>query len=452
MTDLFLKNILSINPSKIPSGVYLEARICFLDYLACSCAGAFYFAAKERDFIKSSGSDGNDHFSTLLSLNCRSNPQIAALINGLNSHVLELDDGHRQGAIHVGGAIFSALLAIAEKEKINERDFLYAAIIGYEVSIRLACAMQPGNKLRGYHATGTCGTLGATVAIAIAMHFDFDQMKSALSAAVTSAAGILEMQEDDSDMKPLNVGRAAMDAIAAAYLGKVRFKAPKDALGGKRGFLKVMTDEAKTSFLTDFSSDTFAIQQIYRKIYAACRHAHPAIEAALTLRNNIIDSLGLLKPIKSIEVETYKLAIGGHDHKDISSVSSAKMSIPFSVALALYKGNAGMEAFTEENINTPQILKLTQKIFISENKKLSDLSPQKRAAILHITLEDGTVFSQQVDYPKGEPENPLSKEEFKQKFIELMRISGISKEKCEKILLSAYNNNFSISEILSLLS
>lgn len=448
MTNQFLRYLCTINKSRISFNVYHQVRRCFLDYLAVTISGSSIFSDKALEYVNAL--DAIAKRFTVIGLGCCTDMQTAALINGMNSHVIELDDGHRQGALHVGGTVFSALLAVAEKENLSSEDFLYGAIIGYEVAIRLACAVQPGNKLRGYHATGTCGTVGATMGIAAALGFDEEQMKSALSAAVTCAAGVLEMQEGNSDYKPLNVGRAAMDAVAAAYLGKARFTPPFDAIGGKRGFLKVMTDTPKTQFITVFDEDSpLAITQIYMKTYAACRHTHPAIEAALTLKNkyNIHP-----QNIASVEVEAYKLAVAGHDHTDILGISSAKMSIPFSVALALCTGSAGMEAYNEQNVKDEAILALTRKVNVTENDELSSLVPKKRASVVHLTLNDGTKFSHRVDYPKGEPENPLTDDELKNKFISLAVASGWTEEKSMDILNMIQQPEFNVKNLLDKLN
>lgn len=448
MTNLLIKNIRLLSRKIIPVEVYHQAKKCLIDYLSVTIPGSKVFSSKAVEYIQSYGYDSM--CSTVIGLDRKTDMQTSALINGMNAHVIELDDGHRQGALHIGSTIFSALLAVAEKEDLSSEDFLYGAIIGYELTVRLACAVQPGNKLKGYHATGTCGTVGATMAIAAALRFDEGQMKSALSAAVTCAAGVLEMQEDNADFKPLNVGRAAMDAVAAAYLGKARFTPPFDAIGGKRGFLKVMTDEPKTKYITEFDENSpLAIMQIYRKTYAACRHTHPAIEAALTLRNEY----GILpQAIASIEVEAYKLAVAGHDHTDILGVSSAKMSLPFSVALALCTGSAGMDSFNEENVKNETILALTKKIIVKENEELSSWVPKKRASILHITMTDGRVFTHQVDYPKGEPENPLSDNEVEEKFMSLAMSSGFAMERCQDILQTIKQSSFKLKTLLDKLN
>lgn len=427
MTDLFLKFLRKFSINSIPENVFAQARNCFLDYLACTLAGAKAFSEKDLAYIDSLDSRNGE--VSVLGLQRKCSLQTAALIDGMNSHVMELDDGHRKGAVHVGGTIFSALLPVAEKEHLSMQDFLYGAIIGYETTIRLACAVQPGNKLRGYHATGTCGTIGATMAIAAALHFDFDQMKSAFSAAVTSAAGVLEMQEDNADLKPLNVGRAAMDAVSAAYLGKARFKAPNDALGGKRGFLAVMTDKPKTEFLTDFSEGEFCIQSIYNKPYASCRHTHSAIESAMQIRKQ---EGFCLENIESICVHTYKLAVAGHDHKKIDGVSSAKMSMPYSVAVALVSGKAGLGEFSSNMVLDSTILDIAEKVDVVADDEFTALCPQRRAASVTVKTTSGE-FSSRIDYPKGEPENPLTEEELKQKVFGLLKFAGKDDAECSDI-------------------
>lgn len=453
MTDNFINNIRSIHKEEITPEVWHQARRALIDYLSVVIPGAKAFCEKETAYVDALGEMGD---STVIGLNRKCSMQTAALMNGMSAHVIELDDGHRRGALHVGATVFSALLPVAEHERLSSEDLLYGAIVGFETTIRLACAVQPGNKLRGYHATGTCGTLGATMGIAAALGFDFDQMKSALSAAVTSAAGVLEMQEDNADLKPLNVGRAAMDAVAAAYLGKARFKAPLDAIGGKRGFLKVMTDNPHTEFITDFEEESpLAITQIYMKTYAACRHTHPAIEAALTLRKEHLEPLNLLNSlnqIDSIEVEVYKLAVAGHNHTDILGVSSAKMSMPFAVALALCKGSVGMEDFNEVNVSDEEILAVTRKVKVVENEELTAWVPKKRASILNIVMKDGSTLSHRVDYPKGEPENPLSDEELIQKFNSLAIASGLSEETCNKVIELINQPTFRINAIIDQLA
>lgn len=441
-TALLLKGLDTVCTQERLLRVSSKARLALLDYLGCTIAGAFVNDDKCKSYIKFSETGTIPVLGTCQ----KTTLQTAALLNGINSHLLELDDGHRRGALHVGGPIFSALLAVAAREHICADDLIRGIVVGYESSIRLACAIQPDNKLKGYHATGTCGTIGAALGIAAALSYTEEQKNATLATAVTSAAGVLEMQEDDSDLKPYNVGRAAMDAVAAAMIGRAGLKGPQDAIGGKRGFLKVMTDKPKLDFLTDFSSESLGIEQIYQKVYAACRHAHPAIEAALLLQNMIS-----VDEIESIVVEAYSLAVAGHDHQEISGIGSAKMSIPFSVAVALVSGNAGNEAYSEKTIADNRIISLAKKVMVVENKELTALCPNKRASIVTIMTKTGK-FTKRVDYPKGEPENPLSRHEVEEKFMELGCYGGLTAEKCKMIIHEIWQKDFSISAIFDMIS
>ena len=430
MPNQFISNIIKLGQAAYSDEVQNAAKSVLIDYFGVRLAGKQLMNSQCNSLIEELG-------DTL---------QTRALVGGIYAHVIELDDGHRIGMVHSGASVISALLAVAEKNPVSLDRLLRGIVVGYEVAIRLACAVQPSHKLKFYHATGTCGTVGAAMGIATMLKFDFEQMKSAFSAATTSAAGILEMIDGDTQMKPFNAGRAAMDGVTAAFIGKTRFKSPDDALGGKRGFLKVMTDEPKLQYITDFSIGKYMIESIYQKSYAACRHCHPGIEAALKIR----EKRGFdINRIEHIQVDTYKLAVEGHDHTRINSVNAAKMSIPYSIAVALYWGKAGMDEFSEKRISDSEVLKITEKVKVSIKDELSVLCPQKRAAIVKVRTSEGN-FEERVDYPKGEPENPLSKEELEEKFRSLAMYGGLTTEECDAIIGEVWKESFSLERIITI--
>ena len=420
LTETFLKGLIQKSAS-IPMPVMEQAKKCLLDYMGVVVGGAKYIQEQNPEFFKTLVKDGG--VCSVFGTDYKTTAFHAAWLNGFSAHVLELDDGHRFGMIHLGASIISAVLAVAEKEKLDQTNILRGIIMGYEAAIRCACAVQPSHKVRGYHVSGTCGTIGSAIGVGFACNYSLQQFKSTLSCAVTSAAGVLEIQEDASELKPYNIGRAAMDGVAAATIGALSLSGPDDIMGGKRGLLGVMTETSSTNYLVDFSSDTYGIEKIYQKVYAACRHCHPAIEAAIAIRNDIN-----LQPeqVQKIEIHTYKLAVSGHDHKEIKGMGSAKLSMPFSVALAVVKGNTDYADFNEESIHDERILSLARKVDVLEDELLTSQSPAKRAARVTLYSEKG-VFKKQVDYPKGEPENPIPFEEIRKK---------------ANILLKSYHHHF----------
>ena len=126
MTDKLINNILAIHKENITTKVCHQARRALIDYLSVTIAGAKVFCGKETTYMDTLDEIG---YATVIGLERKCSMQTSALMNGMSAHVIELDDGHRQGALHVGSTVFSALLAVAEKEKLSSEDFLYGAII-----------------------------------------------------------------------------------------------------------------------------------------------------------------------------------------------------------------------------------------------------------------------------------------------------------------------------------
>ena len=409
ITDIFVDYLYGLSVSSIKGEVIEQARLCLLDYQGVAHAGAKMQVKQGASYLAGILKQGGE--VSVIGFPQKTTLHNAAFLNAMSAHMAELDDGHRAGQIHLGASIISAILPVAEVESLSEESVLRGIVVGYEAAIRLAMAINPAHKLRGFHTSGTCGTIGVAVAIAAALKFSREQMKVAVSSAAASASGLLEMQEDESELKPYNLAHAAVGGITAAYCALGGFKGPDDAIGGKRGFLSVLTENPKIQYLREFDEPYLQIEKIYRKLYAACRHAHSAIEAAISLKNQYqIDSAS----VSRIVIETYGMAIKGHDHKVIKGIQSAKMSVPFSVALALKTGNAGLKDYNESNLSDGEILRLTSIVDMIEDPEISSWLPNKRAAQVTI-VSAGKSYMCCVEYPKGEPENPMSESEIIEK-------------------------------------
>ena len=426
ITEAFIEGLIE-KSNEIPPQVTEQAKKCLLDYSGVLIGGKKYVREVHPELF--------DAFEDAA--------PYRSLVNGFCAHALELDDGHRHGMIHLGASIITAVLEAA-KENVPYSKLLCGIVMGYEVAVRCARAIQPGHKVRGYHVSGTCGTIGSAMGVAFACGYNKAQLKSTLACAVSSASGVLEIQEQASEMKPFNVGRAAMDGLVAAQMGRLAMPGPDDILGGKRGFLAALTDTPHTEFLSGFSNEDYAIEGIYQKVHAACRHCHPAIDASLNLRNDL--RFGL-EDVDKIEVYTYKLAVGSHDHIDIKGISSAKLSTPYAVALALVKGAAGYANYNEDNLNDYWIKNITRKVIVIEDEELTQRSPAVRGARVTLYLKKGGVFEAPCLYPKGEPENPLTKEELEDKFKRLAVYGGWTEEKCSNVISSIWDGSLTIKTL-----
>jgi 2-methylcitrate dehydratase PrpD len=190
--------------------------------------------------------------------------------------------------------------------------------------------------------------------------------------------------------------------------------------------------------LTDFEKDSPSLQmeKIYFKPFAACRHAHPAIQAVKILQNKHTFQLA---QIKSIKVYTYKLGIQSHDHQVVNGIHDAKMSTPFSISLFMYNGSAGLNDFTEGNLSRPEIQNLAIKTQLVEDADISAAVPNKRGARVAIEMLNGELFVEKVDYPLGEPEAPMDDVAIETKFKELAKFYGLSEEIGNNIIHDVWN-------------
>ena len=434
ITDQFVNNIIAFSNSSFSEEVLHHAQKCYLDYLGCVMGGR---KQNERRFsqLLSTGllETGN---CTVIGSEIKLAFRDAGFVNGFNAHAMEMDDGHRYAMLHIEAPIFSAMTALYEKEHLSVESFYKGVIVGYEVTVRLSRAIQPWHKVRGFHSTGTCATVGVAIAAAVAMNYDFNQIKAVLSAAASSAAGLLELLHDDSEMKPYNVGRAVMDGLTAAYFGKVGYIPPIDVLGGKRGFLNIMSDTQHPDFLTVFvGNDKPCILGNFFKPYPACRHCHSTIDAALKIAR---ESSFNIDHISRIKIGVYKLALTGHDHTEVNSSKSAMMSIPYGAVVALAKKNADLAQYTERVVLSDEIQNLLRKVEIYEDPELTSLLPDIRGSKVEVETA-GKSYQCRIDYSLGEPENPMSDEAIIDKFRGLADYAGLNTKQTERIVSDVYN-------------
>ncbi|WP_157982820.1 MmgE/PrpD family protein [Aliidiomarina minuta] len=421
-TDEFVDIIYDLYKQPLSSELDGVCRQRFLDYVAVAISGSTLIKERIENY-PGLFCQHQPQLTPVLGLNKYAAAETAALLNGMSAHVAELDDGERFGMVHPGAPVISALISALYQYKLSTEQFLKGIFIGYEATIRMARLLQPELKDNGYHATGPCGCVGAAMGVAAARDFSKSQMKDAFCAATTSASGILKVIRENSELKPYNAGQAALNGLTAAIIASLQFNGPGDVLEGDQGFIKMITGKEQLKSID--GADVQLIKRAYTKPYAACRHCHAPIEASIALREkHSVDS----ESVTAIRVITHRFAAFKHDHTNIENDYSAKMSIPFSVAVALYVGRASVYEFTHKYISDKEVQRLTKLVKVEVDDELTNLVPEKRVAIVELTFQSGEKVSYQVDLPLGEPENPIDKSMLEAKSLELLKYSGIEEQ------------------------
>jgi 2-methylcitrate dehydratase PrpD len=391
--------------SDLPAIVIEDSRRAVLDWLGSAMSGSLEPPARmAREAVASMGSAA----------------AAVAFTRGVASHILELDDIHKTSTVHAGAPVISAALSVAEREDADGRAFLLAVVLGYEAALRIGEAVNPSHY-RYWHPTGTAATFGAAAAAGSLMRLNNTQMLDALGTAGTQAAGLWEFNADGAMSKHLHPGKAAMNGVLSADLARVGFTGATRILEGERGFFRAMSVNYDATRVADGLGTRWKISENCYKLHSCCGHTHTAIDLAQSLAQSLAQwrrPPGLRRPdeIQSVHIETY--GPGYEIVKDMrpSTPYQAKFSIAYCVAVALLDGRAGLDQFTPERMADPAILALLDRTRVTVADDLTARYPAAWPARLTITLVNGEVLHGAADFPKGNPENPVSTTELEQKF------------------------------------
>lgn len=330
--------------------------------------------------------------------------------------MVEFDDIFRDAIYHPGSPVIAAALAVGEPRGASGLDLIRAVINGYEISTRIGAAVQPAHY-RHWHTTGTVGCFGAAAAAASLLKLSPEAFAHALATAGTFAAGLREAFQADAMSKPLHAGRAAEAGVTAALLASNGFTGAARILDGPAGFGAAMA-EADIDWPRALNGigETFNIESVTLKNHGCCGHTFAAIDGALAL----MKAHGFTwKEVEHVEIETYRTAVQVVGRSDVKTPFDARFSVFFTVATALVHGRVRLNAFTEERLADPAIRSVMNRISLMVNEALDRDYPRKRGALVRITYRGGQVAEHLQRYRHGDPEEPLTDAELRDKFYEL---------------------------------
>lgn len=391
-----------------------HARRALVDWFGCLIAGsntapATLLAAALRDEA------GNGSAYCYVD-GMRSDVRRAALINATASHTVEFDDIYRDAAYHPGCPTIGAALAAAQASGKSFHELLSAIVAGYEVSCRIGVAVQPSHY-RNWHTTGTVGTFGAAVAVAILLGADERQIGHAIATAATMAGGLQQAFRSDGMSKPLHAGHAAEAGALAGMAAARGVTGAIDVLHGPAGFAAATSDgTGDWDKALHGLGTTFAIANMTFKNHGCCGHIFAALDAVRDLR---AEHGFETAEVASILVEGYRATKDVCDRPQVSTEQEARFSVQYTIAnLLLYRG-VRLAAFAPERLSDPTIRALMEKVSVSVDAGCEAAFPSRRSARVTIRLTNGIELSRYQPTRKGDPDAPLTDEKLSEKFREL---------------------------------
>lgn len=411
------------------------AKRCMLDWLGVAIRGS---QEKPAAIIRQVLNDPGPGEATVFSGGTlKDNVLNAAFCNGSASHSLDFDDLHNPSIIHLACVVVPGVFSIAEKEHASGKEMIAAVCAGYEAGARVGESVIPESYFF-WHTTGTAGTFGAAAAAANLLHLDTEKTVQCYGSAGTQAAGLWEFLKEGAMSKSLHAGKSSYAGVLSAYLARAGFTGASRILEGEKGFCRAMVKEPHLEKLTEgLGLGRLKIDDNSFKPYACCKHSHAALYAIQTLRaeNGLVPD-----DIDGIELHVNDITNYLINNGAPKNPYGCKFSIQYCCAAMMKDGAAGIEQFAPKAINDPVTRALMKKITVvpdAEIEKVHVENPAKLASKVIIRLKDGRVLERQVDFPKGNPDNPLSWEEAKDKFMHLaVPVYGEVKSRklCELIL------------------
>lgn len=384
-----------------------EAHRTFFNWLGCAIGAAHHEAADAA--VAASLLLGPAPQAAVLGRSERLDMASAALVNGITSHTFDFDDTHLKTIIHPAGPVASAVLALAEHRGLSGREVLDALVLGIDVACRVGNAMYPDHYDRGWHITGSTGTLGAAAGCARLLGLDQRQTTMALGIAASQPVGLRE--QFGTMTKPFHPGGAARAGLMSALLASQGFTASERALEAPRGFMQVVSDKRTWNEITDELGSRFEISFNTYKPFACGIVIHPSIDACVQLRERGVKP----EDVERIDLRVHSLVLELTGKKEPQDGLQGKFSVYHGCAAGLIYGRAAEEEFSDAVVTDERVVATRRKV-----NAVVDDAIDEAAVRVSALLQNGQRIDIEVDHAIGSLHKPLTDLQLESKFKALV--------------------------------
>lgn len=406
----------------IPTEVKGRIKLLILDSLGCALYGAkvqwteiLLETLSEIDGSKDVGIWGTDR---------RLSAPHAALVNGTEVQGFELDDVHRQGVLHVGAVVLPALIAVTElRPGMTGKDFLTAAVAGYEIGPRVGICMGQEHIGQGWHSGATLGVFSASAGAAKGLGLDADRTVHALGIGGTQAAGLMAAQYG-AMVKRMHAGRSSQSGLYGALLAEKGFTGIENVLeseyGGFCTTFSRSTDRFNLDELTRELGERFETMGVALKFYSCVGSNHTTLDAIRLIQDR--------HPFGADDVEKFvihgsqvTMAHVGWKYKP-QGLTSAQLNLPFCIATLMLEGDVFVEQFPEECVADLARMAYAEKVEVHHDAEITARGSKFRHMIrAQIHLKDGTVLEETVESARGSEKKFATTEQVVEKFEKLAK-------------------------------
>jgi 2-methylcitrate dehydratase PrpD len=404
-----------------------RVRRAVLDSLGTMLAGAGEPVARAVRAV--ARAEGGAPLATVVGTRLQTAPGWAALANGAAGHAHDFDDTSFALMGHPSVPLLAAVLAASEAETADGRALVLAYVIGFEVSAALGTALNPDHYTRGWHATSTIGTLGCAAAAARLLGLDARETSHALAIAASHAAGLKE--NFGSMTKPYHAGLAALNGLRSAMLAREGLTGSETALEGKQGYATAFGAAHPLGPALDGLGRVWHVTAsgVAVKPYPSCALTHSAIDALLALRARHGFAA---EDVAAVEVGVNRVVPDVLAHARPATALERKFSMQYCAAAALAEGRVDLTSFEDGEVRNPVVRRLMARVEMVVDEALPHGLEQHAWSRVSVRLGDGRVLAAPPGGARGHPDQPLSDEALRAKFLACAE-RAISRDEAEGI-------------------
>ncbi len=328
----------------------------------------------------------------------------AALVNGTLVQSFELDDVHRQGVLHVGAVTLPSLCAIAELNPgMTGREFLTAAVAGYEIGPRVGMCMGQEHIGQGWHSGATLGVFSSAAGAARGLRLSTQQTVHALGIAGTQSAGLMAAQYG-AMVKRMHAGRSSQSGLYGALLASNGFTGIQDVFespyGGFCSTFSRSDDRFDLRELTAGLGERFETLRISLKMYSCVGSNHTTLDS--------IREMQARHPFGADDVD--RIVVYGSqvtvDHCGWeyvpNGVTSAQLNLRYCVATLLLENEVFVDQFAASVLDDPRRVALAGRVDVQHDPAITARGSAFRHAVrVEVYLKDGTRLDEQKDAPRA---------------------------------------------------
>ena len=408
-----------------------EVKRRLIDSFACACGA--YDSPTVAVGRRICGRVNSDPGSSYLGGTNLTIPALSAFCNGVLFRYLDYNDTYLSLEPAHPSDNLSAVLAVAESNNRTGQDIITAAALAYEIQCRLCDAASI--RANGWDHV-TYGAFSSSAAAGKLMGLDAAGILQAINLAGTPNVALRQTRAGElSEWKGCAFANAARNAVFATMCAAEGLTGPSPLFEGEMGFFKQVSGEFAIEKLAgeDSGDDDFMIKRTSIKFWPAEYHSQSAIYAALELRKQISDASEIAK----IDIHSFDAAVDiiGKDPEKWrpKTRETADHSLPYCTAVALVDGDVTLASFSDERLNDESLLDLVSRIAIHRDDALTARYPRGIPNRITVTMNDGSTFTEENEFPPGHDQNPMSDAQVEHKFR--TQAEGLIDEQTQALIL-----------------